>query len=163
MVSLIGTWLTMGSIMASRFLARSGFAWLTVDIEHTHVNWETTTNMLASIGWPVIDRFRFGSAFAISPHGLGIAIGFLIGSMLLVRICKRWGVDPDHANTMLMWALVGTIVGAAVGSAVGAEPVKPGKPPHALSTIARLLAPRTLRQRVMCLPRVPSRQYAMAN
>ena len=51
-------------------------------------------------------------------------------------------------------ATVGTIVGAAVGSAVGAEPVKPGKPPHALSTIARLLAPRTLRQRVMCLARV---------
>ena len=74
--------------------------------------------MLGSIGWPVIDRFRFGSVFAISPHGLGIAIGFLIGSMLLIRICGRWGVDPDHANTMLMWALVGTIVGARLAYVV---------------------------------------------
>jgi phosphatidylglycerol:prolipoprotein diacylglycerol transferase len=74
--------------------------------------------MLGSIGWPVIDRFRFGSVFAISPHGLGIAIGFLIGSMLLIRICRRWGLDPDHVNTMLMWALVGTIVGARLAYVV---------------------------------------------
>ncbi len=45
----VGTWLSMGSIIASRFLARSGFAWLTVDIEHTLVDWETATHMFASI------------------------------------------------------------------------------------------------------------------
>jgi 4-hydroxy-2-oxoheptanedioate aldolase len=45
----IGTWLSLGSIMASRFLARSGFAWLTVDIEHSLVDWETATHMFASI------------------------------------------------------------------------------------------------------------------
>jgi len=45
----IGTWLSLGSIVASRFLARAGFAWLTVDIEHTHVNWETATHMFAAI------------------------------------------------------------------------------------------------------------------
>jgi 4-hydroxy-2-oxoheptanedioate aldolase len=45
----IGTWLSMGSITASRFLARAGFSWLTVDIEHTLVDWETATHMFASI------------------------------------------------------------------------------------------------------------------
>lgn len=45
----VGTWLSLGSITASRFLARSGFAWLTVDIEHTQVDWETATHMFASI------------------------------------------------------------------------------------------------------------------
>jgi len=45
----VGTWLSLGSITASRFLARAGFAWLTVDIEHTLVDWETATHMLASI------------------------------------------------------------------------------------------------------------------
>jgi 4-hydroxy-2-oxoheptanedioate aldolase len=45
----VGTWLSMGSIMAARFLARAGFAWLTVDIEHTLVDWETATHMFASI------------------------------------------------------------------------------------------------------------------
>src|SRR5947208_3710941 len=45
----VGTWLSLGSIVASRFLARAGFAWLTVDIEHTHVDWETATHMFATI------------------------------------------------------------------------------------------------------------------
>src|SRR5437763_14225128 len=45
----VGTWLSLGSITASRFLARAGFPWLTVDIEHTLVDWETATHMFASI------------------------------------------------------------------------------------------------------------------
>jgi 4-hydroxy-2-oxoheptanedioate aldolase len=45
----IGTWLSLGSITASRFLARVGFHWLTVDIEHSLVDWETATHMFASI------------------------------------------------------------------------------------------------------------------
>jgi 4-hydroxy-2-oxoheptanedioate aldolase len=45
----VGTWLSLGSIVASRFLARAGFSWLTIDIEHTLVDWETTTHMFASI------------------------------------------------------------------------------------------------------------------
>ena len=45
----VGTWLSLGSITATRFLARSGFSWLTVDIEHSLVDWETATHMFASI------------------------------------------------------------------------------------------------------------------
>ncbi len=45
----VGTWLSLGSITAARFLARAGFDWLTVDVEHSLVNIETTTHMLASI------------------------------------------------------------------------------------------------------------------
>src|SRR5437660_50394 len=45
----IGTWLSMGSITAARFLARAGFAWLTVDIEHSLVDWETAAHMFAAI------------------------------------------------------------------------------------------------------------------
>jgi 4-hydroxy-2-oxoheptanedioate aldolase len=45
----VGTWLSLGSITASRFLARCGFAWLTVDIEHSLVDWETATHIFASI------------------------------------------------------------------------------------------------------------------
>src|SRR5271154_4787985 len=45
----VGTWLSLGSITASRFLARCGFAWLTVDIEHSLVDWETASHMFASI------------------------------------------------------------------------------------------------------------------
>jgi 4-hydroxy-2-oxoheptanedioate aldolase len=45
----VGTWLSLGSITAARFLARAGFAWLTVDIEHSLVDWETATHLFASI------------------------------------------------------------------------------------------------------------------
>src|SRR3982074_980736 len=47
--SSVGTWLSLGSITAARFLARAGFAWLTVDIEHSLVDWETATPLFASI------------------------------------------------------------------------------------------------------------------
>jgi 4-hydroxy-2-oxoheptanedioate aldolase len=45
----VGSWLSLGSITAARFMARAGFAWLTVDIEHSLVDWETATHMFASI------------------------------------------------------------------------------------------------------------------
>src|ERR1700683_4514421 len=45
----VGTWLSLGSITATRFLARAGFAWLPVDIEHSLVDWKTATHMFASI------------------------------------------------------------------------------------------------------------------
>jgi 4-hydroxy-2-oxoheptanedioate aldolase len=45
----VGTWLSLGSILAARFLARAGFAWLTVDIEHSLVDWETASHMFAAI------------------------------------------------------------------------------------------------------------------
>jgi phosphatidylglycerol:prolipoprotein diacylglycerol transferase len=67
---------------------------------------------LASIGWPVLDRIRLGDAFAISPHGLGIAIGFLIGAVVLTRLAPSRGISPDHISTMIFWALVGAVVGA---------------------------------------------------
>jgi 4-hydroxy-2-oxoheptanedioate aldolase len=45
----VGTWLSLGSIVASRFLARAGFAWLTLDIEHSLVDWETACHIFASV------------------------------------------------------------------------------------------------------------------
>jgi 4-hydroxy-2-oxoheptanedioate aldolase len=45
----VGTWLSLGSIVASRFLARAGFAWLTLDIEHSLVDWETACHIFGAI------------------------------------------------------------------------------------------------------------------
>ncbi|HXF73342.1 MAG TPA: prolipoprotein diacylglyceryl transferase family protein, partial [Actinomycetota bacterium] len=66
---------------------------------------------LAAIGWPVLDRLRFGD-LAISPHGIGIAVGFLIGARVLVREGPKRGVSVDDINTMLVWAILGAIAGA---------------------------------------------------
>ncbi|NUQ71175.1 MAG: 2-dehydro-3-deoxyglucarate aldolase [Chthonomonadales bacterium] len=37
----VGTWLSMASPIAARYMARSGFRWLTLDIEHSPADWET--------------------------------------------------------------------------------------------------------------------------
>jgi phosphatidylglycerol:prolipoprotein diacylglycerol transferase len=70
------------------------------------------TSLLAAIGWPVLDRVHIGSTFAISPHGVGIALGFLLGAWFLTREGPKRGVALDHINSMVFWALVGAIVGA---------------------------------------------------
>jgi phosphatidylglycerol:prolipoprotein diacylglycerol transferase len=67
---------------------------------------------IASIGWPVLDRIHFGSKLAISPHGVGIALGFLLGSAWVLRDNRRRGIPEEHTSSMLFWALIGTIVGA---------------------------------------------------
>src|ERR1700730_5947422 len=45
----VGTWLSLGSITAARFMARAGFAWLTTDIEHSLVDWEPAPHMSPAI------------------------------------------------------------------------------------------------------------------
>ena len=69
---------------------------------------------IASVGWPVIDRFRFGDSLAISPHGIGIAIGFAVGSWLFTKLAVRRGVPIEAANSVVFWSLIGSIVGARV-------------------------------------------------
>lgn len=67
---------------------------------------------LASVGWPVLDRVGPFGDFAISPHGVGIAAGFLAGSWWALHEGPRRGVSEQHLSSMLFWALVGTIFGA---------------------------------------------------
>ncbi len=45
----IGTWLSLGSVAAARFMARAGYPWLTVDMEHTHTDIQTAAYMFAAI------------------------------------------------------------------------------------------------------------------
>ncbi len=45
----IGTWLSLASPLAARFMARTGFNWLTVDIEHSPVNWESAALIFGGI------------------------------------------------------------------------------------------------------------------
>jgi 4-hydroxy-2-oxoheptanedioate aldolase len=45
----IGTWLSLGSVAAARFMARTGFPWLTVDMEHTHTDIQTAAMMFGAI------------------------------------------------------------------------------------------------------------------
>jgi phosphatidylglycerol:prolipoprotein diacylglycerol transferase len=69
---------------------------------------------IASVGWPVLDRFRFGDPIEISPHGLGIAIGFLVGAWLLTRLAPRRGIPESLASSIVFWSVIGSLVGARV-------------------------------------------------
>jgi phosphatidylglycerol:prolipoprotein diacylglycerol transferase len=68
---------------------------------------------IASVGWPVLDRFRIGS-FALSPHGLFIAIGFLVGAWLFGKLATKRGISIEAVNSIVFWSLIGAIVGARV-------------------------------------------------
>jgi 4-hydroxy-2-oxoheptanedioate aldolase len=45
----VGTWLSLGSVTAARFLARSGFDFLTADVEHAAINAETAAAVFAAV------------------------------------------------------------------------------------------------------------------
>ena len=70
------------------------------------------------VGWPVLDRIRLGP-LAVSPHGVGIALGYLLGSGFLIRRLpgflregKKRGMAEEDISALVMWALIGAIVGA---------------------------------------------------
>jgi phosphatidylglycerol:prolipoprotein diacylglycerol transferase len=75
--------------------------------------------LLAAIGWPVLDRVHLFGDFAISPHGVGIAIGFLFGAWILASEGPKRGLSVEHINTMVFWALVGAIIGARLFYVIG--------------------------------------------
>ena len=67
---------------------------------------------LAYLGWKVIPRFKLGP-LSVSPHGVGIALGYAAGGSLLARRAERlYGIAKEHVWNMLMWAVAGVIVGA---------------------------------------------------
>ncbi len=45
----IGTWLTTGHLHVARMLARAGFDWLTLDMEHAPYDWRETAAVVAAI------------------------------------------------------------------------------------------------------------------
>ncbi len=45
----IGSWLTLGSLHAARVLARSGFDWLALDVEHAPYDWREIASLLGAI------------------------------------------------------------------------------------------------------------------
>ena len=45
----VGTWLSTGSTFAARFMARVGFPWLTVDMEHSPIDWNEASLLFGAI------------------------------------------------------------------------------------------------------------------
>lgn len=45
----VGTWLSLGSPMAARFMARAGFHWLTVDLEHSPIDIQVAATIFGQV------------------------------------------------------------------------------------------------------------------
>ncbi len=44
-----GTWLSLGDLYATRVLARMGWDWLTLDLEHSAISWSQATTIFAAV------------------------------------------------------------------------------------------------------------------
>jgi phosphatidylglycerol---prolipoprotein diacylglyceryl transferase len=71
------------------------------------------------LAWEIVPRLHFGP-LTVSPHGLGIAVGFLIGAQLMARRARARGApsDTDIWNTVF-WCLIGSMVGARAAYVIG--------------------------------------------
>ncbi|HZQ27263.1 MAG TPA: prolipoprotein diacylglyceryl transferase [Acidimicrobiales bacterium] len=69
--------------------------------------------VLASISYHPLVHIKIGP-LSISPHGLGIAIGFLLGAQLMLPAARKRGISDDDVYALLTRAAIGAIVGARV-------------------------------------------------
>lgn len=67
--------------------------------------------MLGAIAYDPIVRIEVGP-LDLSPHGIGIAVGFLCGAALMLRAAEKKGISEDHVYSILLRTLVGSLVGA---------------------------------------------------
>ncbi|MGH9119881.1 MAG: prolipoprotein diacylglyceryl transferase [Acidimicrobiales bacterium] len=65
---------------------------------------------------PIV-RFHLGP-LAISPHGVGIAVGFLAGAWLLLPAARRRGITDEQVYALLVRAAVGAVIGARLAYVV---------------------------------------------
>lgn len=81
---------------------------------------DATGVLLASIAFPILERIPLFGDAAVSPHGLGIAIGFLVGAKLLITRAEKRGLGhhyvPDISET-----IQGLLVKVAIGGIIGAR------------------------------------------
>ena len=71
------------------------------------------------LSWEIIPRLHLGP-LAISPHGIGIALGYLAGAQLMVRRARRFqGPDENDIWNALFYALIGALLGARAGYVFG--------------------------------------------
>lgn len=75
--------------------------------------------VLAALAWPILERIHILGDFAISPHGISVALGFLLGAQLMQRRAQRRGVARrpvenigETVQSLATWAAIGAIIGA---------------------------------------------------
>ena len=74
-------------------------------------------DLLAAISYDPIVKIELGP-LSISPHGVGIAVGFLLGARLMLPAARKKGIDEDDVSVLLVRAAIGALVGARVAYVV---------------------------------------------
>ena len=66
---------------------------------------------LAFLRYKPLVRVRLGP-LAISPHGVGIAAGFVLGARFFLRWCQRVGIPEETVYSLVTRAAIGSMIGA---------------------------------------------------
>jgi phosphatidylglycerol:prolipoprotein diacylglycerol transferase len=75
-------------------------------------------DVLASISWRPIVEIHVGP-LSVKPHGVLIAVGFLVGTWLMLRRTRAAGVDDEAVWRIMTWSLFAGLLGMRVWWAVG--------------------------------------------
>ncbi len=67
--------------------------------------------MLAYLSYDPLVNIEIGP-LSLSPHGMGIAIGFLLGARVMLPAAAKKGITADDVSALLVRAAVGAIIGA---------------------------------------------------
>ncbi len=70
-------------------------------------------SVLAVISYDPLVRIHLGP-LSISPHGIGIAIGFLIGARFMLPESRKRGIPDEEVYPLFTRAAIGAIIGARV-------------------------------------------------
>src|SRR5256885_10548092 len=83
-------------------------------------------HVLAAISYHPIVHVKIGP-LSISPHGVGIAAGFLLGARLMLPASRKKGITDDDVYALLQRAAVGAIVGARLAYVLNHLSSRPGE------------------------------------
>lgn len=73
--------------------------------------------VLAAISYDPIVRVHIGP-LSISPHGVGIAVGFLIGARFMLPESRKRGIPDEEVYPLFTRAAIGAIIGARLAYVV---------------------------------------------
>jgi phosphatidylglycerol:prolipoprotein diacylglycerol transferase len=69
--------------------------------------------LVAFLRYDPLVRIEIGP-LSISPHGVGIAVGFLLGAYVFLGWCRKAGLTDDQVYSLVNRAAIGSIIGARV-------------------------------------------------
>jgi phosphatidylglycerol:prolipoprotein diacylglycerol transferase len=69
--------------------------------------------LLAYISYHPLVHIKLGP-LNLSPHGIGIAIGFLVGARVMLPAAEKRGITADDVSSLLTRAAIGAIIGARI-------------------------------------------------